>query len=261
MVNHGDRQMDGDRMVIELEGVAMAFGEKEVLRGIDLSIVRGETITVMGSSGVGKSVLLKLLVGILKPVSGKILVDGEDIVPMSEGSLNRVRGKFGMLFQGAALFDSMNVFENVAYPLMVGGTPPDDQVKVRVAEKLAMVGLEGTEELLPGELSGGMKKRVGLARAIVRDPEIILYDEPTTGLDPANIVKIVELMVKLQREITGLTSIVVTHDMESAFAVSDRLALLCDGKICAVGEKEEFVHSPVEAVREFLEGRAGNKMR
>ena len=243
-------------IVIEFKGVYKSFGDNQVLRGLDLAIRRGEVITIMGRSGTGKSVLLKLLIGLMKPDEGQILVEGQDIVPLSEKSLNKIRSKFGFLFQGAALFDSLTVGENVAYPLRVGPAvcDSDEEMERIVTEKLSMVGLKGIEGLLPEALSGGMKKRVALARAIARGPNYILYDEPTTGLDPTNVNKIIDLMLKLQGEVPGLTSVVVTHDLDSAFKVSDRLAFLAGGKIVAIGGKEEILNSPVAIVRSFLAG-------
>lgn len=250
-----DEKIKLDQILIEFRQVFKSFGVKEVLCGLDLSVRRGETITIMGGSGTGKSVLLKLLVGLLKPEAGSILVEDRNIVPMAEEELNKVRMKFGMVFQSSALFDSLTVMENVAYPLKLAGELLLHKIEEKVAWSLEMVGMAGTEGLLPEELSGGMKKRVALARAIVRNPNIILYDEPTTGLDPANVNKILELILTLQKNISGLTSIVVTHDIESAFKVSNRLALLAQGRIVAVGTKEELLGSHQEAVENFLEGR------
>lgn len=244
-----------DQILIEFQQVFKSFGDNQVLSGLDLSVRRGETLTIMGGSGTGKSVLLKLLVGILKPEAGAILVEDRDIVSISEEELNKVRMKFGMVFQSSALFDSLTVKENVAYPLKLEGSLLSQKIEEKVAESLELVGMAGTEELLPEELSGGMKKRVAIARAIVRDPRIILYDEPTTGLDPGNVNKITELILSLQRKIAGLTSMVVTHDTESAFKVSNRLALLAQGRIVAVGTKEELLESHLALVENFLEGR------
>ena len=244
-----------DQVLIQFQQVFKSFGDNQVLRGLDLSVRRGETLTIMGGSGTGKSVLLKLLVGILKPEAGAILVEDRDIVSISEEELNKARMKFGMVFQSSALFDSLTVKENVTYPLKLEGSLLSQKIEEKVAESLELVGMAGTEALLPEELSGGMKKRVAIARAIVRDPRIILYDEPTTGLDPGNVNKITELILSLQRKIAGLTSMVVTHDTESAFKVSNRLALLAQGKIVAVGTKEELLESHLALVENFLEGR------
>ena len=239
--------------IIRIEGVHKSFNGLEVLKGVDLSIREGEVITILGGSGVGKSVLLKLITGLEKPDRGRILVYGKDIVRMDEEGLIPIRRKMGMLFQGAALFDSLTAGENVAYPIREHFNLPEQEIQRRVREKLRLVGLEGVEDKMPAELSGGMKKRVALARAIAIDPEIILYDEPTTGLDPANAKRIVQLIAKLQKALRT-TSIVVTHDLQSAFAISDRLALLHKGRIVAVEEKETFSSSPHEAVRAFIAG-------
>ena len=239
--------------IIRIEGVHRSFSGLEVLKGVDLSIREGEVITILGGSGVGKSVLLKLITGLEKPDRGRILVYGKDIVRMDEEGLIPIRRKMGMLFQGAALFDSLTAGENVAYPIREHFNLPEQEIQRRVREKLRLVGLEGGEDKMPAELSGGMKKRVALARAIAIDPEIILYDEPTTGLDPANAKRIVQLIAELQKALRT-TSIVVTHDLQSAFAISDRLALLHKGRIVAVEEKETFSSSPHEAVRAFIAG-------
>jgi len=239
--------------IIRIEGIHKSFNGLEVLKGVDLSIREGEVITILGGSGVGKSVLLKLITGLEKPDRGRILVYGKDIVRMDEEGLIPIRRKMGMLFQGAALFDSLTAGENVAYPIREHFNLPEQEIQRRVREKLRLVGLEGVEDKMPAELSGGMKKRVALARAIAIDPEIILYDEPTTGLDPANAKRIVQLIAELQKALRT-TSIVVTHDLQSAFAISDRLALLHKGRIVAVEEKETFSSSPHEAVRAFIAG-------
>jgi phospholipid/cholesterol/gamma-HCH transport system ATP-binding protein len=205
----------------------------------------------LGGSGTGKSVLLKLISGLEKPDQGAIRIDNRDIVPLKEDDLVPIRRKIGMLFQGAALFDSLSTGENVAYPIREHFRVTEGEIQRIVGEKLQMVGLEGIEEKMPAELSGGMKKRVGLARAIAIDPEIILYDEPTTGLDPANTQRINQLIVELQR-ILKVTSIVVTHDLDSAYQVTDRLALLYRGRIAMTGTKEEFKASSIQEVQDFI---------
>jgi phospholipid/cholesterol/gamma-HCH transport system ATP-binding protein len=239
------------RSIIEIKGLYKSYNGLQVLQGVDLDIKRGETITILGGSGTGKSVLLKLIAGLEKPDQGAIRIDTRDISPLKEGELVPIRRKLGMLFQGAALFDSLSAGENVAYPIREHFRIPEEEVQRIVREKLGMVGLEGIEEKMPAELSGGMKKRVGLARAIAIDPEIILYDEPTTGLDPANTQRINQLIVELQR-ILKVTSIVVTHDLDSAYQVTDRLALLYRGRIAMKGTKEEFKTSPIQAVQDFI---------
>jgi phospholipid/cholesterol/gamma-HCH transport system ATP-binding protein len=239
------------RSIIEIKDLHKSFNSFNVLQGVDLDIKRGETITILGGSGTGKSVLLKLIAGLEKPEQGAIRIDNRDIVPLKEDELVPIRRKIGMLFQGAALFDSISTGENVAYPIREHFRFSEEEIQRIVGEKLRMVGLEGIEEKMPAELSGGMKKRVGLARAIAIDPEIILYDEPTTGLDPANTQRINQLIVELQR-ILKVTSIVVTHDLDSAYQVTDRLALLHQGRIAMTGTKKEFEASPIQEVQDFI---------
>ena len=240
-----------NQSIIEIKDLHKSFNNFQVLQGLDLGIKRGETITILGGSGTGKSVLLKLIAGLGKPNQGEIRIDKRDIVPLKEDELVPIRRKIGMLFQGAALFDSLSTGENVAYPIREHFRIPEGEIQRIVREKLHMVGLEGIEEKMPAELSGGMKKRVGLARAIAIDPEIILYDEPTTGLDPANTQRINQLIVELQR-VLKVTSIVVTHDLDSAYQVTDRLALLHRGRIAMKGTKEEFEASPIQEVQDFI---------
>src|SRR5438094_6382863 len=206
---------------VSFEDVHKAFGTKEVLQGITFGIRRGETMVVLGGSGSGKSVLIRHIIGLHRPDRGRVVVDGENIVDYDEEALTPVRKKVAMLFQGGALFDSMSVLENVAYGLREHTNLPDERIREIVRAKLALVGLEGVEGLMPSELSGGMKKRVALARSIAMDPQCILYDEPTTGLDPVTANTINDLMRNLQRRLE-VTSVVVTHDIESAFFVGDR---------------------------------------
>jgi phospholipid/cholesterol/gamma-HCH transport system ATP-binding protein len=241
-------------MAVEFRGVWKAFGRLQVLAGLDLAIRPHETITIIGGSGTGKTVLLKLIVGLLKPEAGQILVDGADVAPLREDELVGVRRRIGFLFQGAALFDSLTVGENVAYPLREHTQKDDAQIAARVREVLALVGLDGVEGKEPAALSGGTRKRVGLARAVALAPSLVLYDEPTTGLDPQNAEKINELIRDLQRKL-GVTSVVVTHDMHSAFKVSDRIAMLRDGRIAALGSPEELQRSTQEFVQDFIAGR------
>ncbi len=240
--------------VVEFRGVRKAFGRLQVLAGLDLQVRRHETLTIIGGSGTGKTVILRLVVGLLKPEAGQILVEGEDIVPLAEEQLFRVRRGIGFLFQGAALFDSLTVSENVAYPLREHSRMDDAKVAARVREVLGLVGLDGVEDKAPAALSGGMRKRVGLARAIALAPSLILYDEPTTGLDPQNVEKINELIRDLQGKL-GVTSVVVTHDMHSAFKVSDRIAMLRGGRIAALGTPAELQESKQEFVQDFIAGR------
>ena len=241
--------------VLALESVAKSFDGNSVLRGLDLEISRGETLTILGGSGIGKSVTLKILIGLLRVDSGHVRYHGRDVTGLDEPSWIEVRRHFGMVFQGSALFDSLSVLENVAYPLREHTDKSDAEIRRVVAQKLALVGLEGIEDLLPAELSGGMRKRVGVARAVAMDPEIILYDEPTTGLDPANARRIAELIRSLQRQLS-VTSVIVTHDLSLCFSVSDRIGLLHEGSIVQLDTPQALRLEPVEAVREFLEGAA-----
>jgi phospholipid/cholesterol/gamma-HCH transport system ATP-binding protein len=242
-----------DGVLIELDGVYKAFNRQPVLRGVDLSINAGETFTILGGSGSGKSVCLKHMIGLMRPDRGRVRVLGTDITELPEHQLVDVRTAVSMIFQSAALFDSLSVFENVAYPLREHRRWSEDQITQRVAESLAAVGLSGVERKMPAELSGGMRKRVGVARGVALEPRVILYDEPTTGLDPANQRRIGELIRELQREL-HVTSVIVTHELELCFAVSDRVALLKDGRIAAQGAAEEMRESQQADVRAFLDG-------
>ena len=239
--------------VIEFRQIHKSFNRTAVLAGMDLAIWPAETVTIIGGSGIGKSVTLKLIVGLLKPEAGQILVEGEDVVPLTEDQFIRVRKKIGMVFQGSALFDSMSVGENIAYPLREHTSMSEEEIRQRIGETLRLVGLEGIEDKDPTELSGGMRKRVALARAIALAPRIILYDEPTTGLDPTNTEKINELIVDMDEKL-GVTSVVVTHDMRSAFKISDRIALLYQGKIAFAGTPGEVESSDLPLVRQFIAG-------
>ena len=240
---------------IVIEGVSKSFGPKQVLTETDLLINKGETLVVIGRSGEGKSVLLKHIVRLLEPDAGRIWVEGEEISEMEMSELMEMRKKFGFLFQGAALFDSMNVCKNVGLMLEEHSGWSMDKIKDRACECLALVGLTDSDDKLPSELSGGMKKRAALARAIVMEPEYILYDEPTTGLDPITGDAINDLIIKLQKEL-GVTSIVVTHDMASAFKVADRMAMLSRGKIVFTGTVDEVRNTDHPMVRQFIEGNS-----
>lgn len=240
---------------IVVQDVHKRFGPKVVLDGCDLTIPKGETLVIIGRSGMGKSVLLKHIVRLLEPDAGRIWVEGQEITSLSRGPLMELRKKFGMLFQGAALFDSMTICENIGLILKEHTDWSDDRIRRRACECLEMVGLVGTEDKLPSALSGGMKKRAGLARAIVMEPQYILYDEPTTGLDPITADAINDLIIKLQREL-NVTSIVVTHDMPSAYKVGDRMVMLNDGRIIYDGSVDEVRSADHAAVRQFIEGRA-----
>lgn len=241
---------------IELHNVAKSFGDKHVLRGVNLSIAPRESLVVIGGSGTGKSVLLKSILSILRPEKGSIKIDGEETVGLSGSKRDAHLAKFGMLFQGAALFDSLPVWQNVAFKLLQAEHMPRKQAKERAIETLASVGLTpDVSELSPSELSGGMQKRVGLARAIVSNPEIVFFDEPTTGLDPIMADVINELIVKCVRE-RGITALSITHDMASARKIADRIAMLHEGRIIWEGAKSEIDNSGNPYVDQFIHGRA-----
>lgn len=237
--------------LIEFAGVRKAFGEKVIYEDLTLSVQRGETLTILGGSGTGKSVMLKLLIGLVRADSGSIRFDGQELVGLQEAALLPVRRRISMLFQGGALFDSLSVGENVAYPLREHLHLSEAELRDRVAQKLAQVGLPGIEHMRPAELSGGMRKRVAIARAIAADPEVLLYDEPTTGLDPINTRRINELIRTIQRDL-HVTSLVVTHDMASAFMVSDRMAMLSDRRIRATLPRDAFRESQDPAIHDFV---------
>jgi phospholipid/cholesterol/gamma-HCH transport system ATP-binding protein len=241
--------------MIEIKDVFKSFRDNQVLQGVDLTIKKGETMVIIGRSGCGKSVLLKLIMGLLKPDSGRILVNGDDVTSLNDKELSQLRQKFGMLFQASALFDSMTVDENVGLGLIEHTSLPEEEINRKVMEKLKMVGLSGVGEKKPAELSGGMNKRVGLARAIAMDPDFVLYDEPTTGLDPIMADVINDLIIRL-RNTLSITSIAVTHDMVSAYKIADRIAMLYDGKIIFVGTSEEVKNTSDPTVRQFVEGMA-----
>ncbi|HSI36730.1 MAG: ABC transporter ATP-binding protein [Phycisphaerae bacterium] len=242
--------------LIELRNVSKAFGRLVVLDDLSLSIEAGHSVVIIGASGTGKSVLLKHIVGLLRPDSGEVYFDDHRIDTLSESHLMDVRQRFGFLFQMGALFDSNTVGENIAFPLIEHTHKSPDEVKQLVAEKLAMVGLPGIEQKMPAQLSGGQRKRVALARAIALGPEVILYDEPTTGLDPVRSDVINQLIVKLQKELK-VTSITVTHDMASAFKIADRIVMLHEGKIKFDGTPAEIQASADPIIKQFVSGEAG----
>lgn len=244
--------------MIEARNLDKSFGAHQVLQRVSFRIGKGESVVIIGRSGGGKSVLLKHLVALLKPDAGQVLIEGEDIVPLNERQLLRVRRKFGMLFQGAALFDSMTVAENIAFAFRSERSLPADEVSRRVAEVLEMVDMPGIQDKMPSELSGGMRKRVGLARAIVYEPEIVLYDEPTTGLDPIASDSIDHLILRV-RDRLEVTSVVVTHDMRSARRLGQRILMLHDKQIYATGTPDEIFNSKDPVVRQFVEGVADPK--
>ena len=239
--------------MIEVCDLEKSFGRNKVLDSVSFSIDKGESVVIMGRSGGGKSVLLKHLIALLKPDAGKVLIDQQNIVPLNERQLLAVRHRFGMLFQGAALFDSMTVAENIAFAFRRDRSLPENEIAERVAHVLELVDLPGIEEKNPSELSGGMRKRVGLARAIVYHPEIVLYDEPTTGLDPIASDSIDKLILRV-RDRLHVTTVVVTHDMRSARRVGKRILMLHERKIYAAGTPEEIFNSTDPIVRQFVEG-------
>lgn len=239
--------------MIEIINLCKSFNGHQVLDNLNLNINTGETTVIIGRSGCGKSVLLKHIIGLLKPDSGQVLIDGKDVAKMDEKELNLLRMRFGMLFQGAALFDSLNVLENVAFGMLEHTASSEEDIKKHVKESLALVGLKGIEDKKPSELSGGMRKRVGLARAICLRPEIILYDEPTTGVDPIMGDAINDLIVELHNKLK-ITSIAVTHDMTSAYKIASRIAMLYNGKIIIVGTPEEVKSTKDPIVRQFITG-------
>jgi phospholipid/cholesterol/gamma-HCH transport system ATP-binding protein len=254
-----DRTEDGSqrdpRWQIRVRGLNKTFGPQHVLRGVDLDIERGKTNIIIGGSGTGKSVLMKHLMGLLKPEAGHIWVDSVDMVPMNDVEIAKMRRKFGMVFQYAALFDSMNVVENIAFPLIERYHLSNDEIMNRVRDllkRLDLANVPGIEKKFPAELSGGQRKRVGLARALIDRPEILLYDEPTTGLDPV-ATKNVDEMISRTADEFGVTSVVISHDMASTFRIGDRISMLYDGKILITGTSEELMASHHAALREFIE--------
>ena len=237
--------------IVSLRDIDKAFGSNVVFEQLNLDIQQGEILTLLGGSGCGKSVLLKMILGLTDWQHGQVIVDGTDITDLDEDAMLPVRRKVGMLFQGGALFDSLDVRENIAYPLRERGVHDETKISERVAEVLEMVALPGVEAKLPAELSGGMRKRVALARAIAEVPKVIMYDEPTTGLDPINVRRISELIVDIAGRLKT-TAIVVTHDMASAFMISDRLAMIAERRVVEVAPTDAFRHSHNPIVREFL---------
>jgi phospholipid/cholesterol/gamma-HCH transport system ATP-binding protein len=241
--------------MIEIIDLHKSFGSLQVLRGASLTVEKGESMTVIGGSGSGKSVLLKHIIGLLFPDRGRVIVAGQVLNDLDEFGLNELRKKFGMLFQMAALFDSLTVWENVGFSLKQHTKLSDDKIRKIATEKLALVGLKDIEDKMPVELSGGMKKRVGLARAIAMDAEIILYDEPTTGLDPISADSINDLIIDLRKKL-GVTSVAITHDMHSAYKISDRIAMLYKGEILETGTPEQIKSSTNPIVQQFITGSA-----
>ena len=241
--------------MIEVRALMKTIGEQEILRGVDFRVGKGETLVIIGRSGGGKSVLLKHLVGLMQPDSGEIRIDGENILGLNERKLAAIRLKVGILFQGGALFDSMTVQENIAFPLREAGERDAKVIRERVAEMLDVIEMEGQQDKMPVNLSGGMKKRVGLARAIIRRPSCVLYDEPTAGLDPV-VSDSINLLIRRLQERFHVTSIVVTHDMKSAFHIADHIAYLHQGRIHFYGTSEELQRSSDPLIQDFLLGRS-----
>jgi len=241
--------------MLTVRDLTKTIGTQEVLRGVDLDVARGETLAIIGRSGGGKSVLLKHLVGLMEPDSGEIWVEDQNIIGLSERQLGAIRQKIGILFQGAALFDSMTVAENIAFPLREAGERDPKVLREKVREMLDVVELEGQEEKMPVSLSGGMKKRVGLARSIIRRPKCVLYDEPTSGLDPVVSDSINRLIRRLQERL-GMTSIVVTHDMKSAFDVANHVAYLHEGRIYFYGTPNQLQQTSDPLLQDFMLGRS-----
>jgi phospholipid/cholesterol/gamma-HCH transport system ATP-binding protein len=242
--------------LFEVRGLRKAFGRQVVLNGLDIDIFAGEVITIIGESGSGKSILLKAMMGLLDIDEGTIRFDGEDVAGQTEQQWMQTRRRIGMLFQESALFDSLDVYENVAYALREQTTMTEEEIATRVGETLALVGLPGIETMAPSDLSGGMRKRVALARAVAVRPEVVFYDEPAEGLDPINVTRVNRLLLGLQKSL-NVTSVVVTHNLKAAFAISDRLALIHDGVVAATGAPDAFLESADPVVREFI----GDRMR
>ncbi|HBB17823.1 MAG: ABC transporter ATP-binding protein [Syntrophus sp. RIFOXYC2_FULL_54_9] len=246
--------------MIKLVDLHKSFRTQKVLDGLDLEIEAGKTTVIIGRSGGGKSVLLKHIIGLIRPDSGEVLIDGTDITRLGDRDLNEIRKKFGMLFQEAALFDSMTVGENVAFPLREHTRMKEEDIRRTVADRLNAVGLTGVEEKMPSELSGGMRKRVGLARAIAMQPQIVLFDEPTTGLDPVMTEAINRLIIETQKNF-NLTAVVISHDIQSIFTVGHRIAMLYEGKIIAYGTPEELKASRNPVIVQFLAGSIDGPIR
>lgn len=246
--------------MIKLVNVCKSFGKQKVLDGLDLDIEAGKITMIIGRSGGGKSVLLKHIIGLLRPDSGEVLIDRVDITKLGDRDLNEIRKKFGMLFQEAALFDSMTVGENVAFPLREHTRMKEREIRETVADRLRAVGLTGVEEKMPSELSGGMRKRVGLARAIAMHPQIVLFDEPTTGLDPVMTEAINRLIIDTQKQF-NFTCVVISHDIQSIFEIGDRIAMLYEGKIIEYGTPEELRASRNPVIVQFLAGSIDGPIR
>jgi phospholipid/cholesterol/gamma-HCH transport system ATP-binding protein len=252
--------MNGQKTIIKLLNISKNFGNRKVLDNISLEVFAGETLVIIGRSGVGKSTILKHIAGLLAPDAGEVWVDGQELTRQKEAEVNELRKKMGVVFQYAALFDSLTVFENVAFRLLRDFRMPMAEAVEVVKKKLELVGLkDNLLDLKPAQLSGGMRKRVGLARAIAVDPEIILYDEPTSGLDPVSSEAINDLILEMQKKL-GVTSVVVTHDMHSAYKVANRIAMIYDGKIIGTGTPEEIKQSQDPYIHQFVTGSVEGPM-
>lgn len=249
-----NQEIPTKKPLIEIRGIHKSFGKKVVHRGIDLDIYPGEVLALMGGSGCGKSVLLRMIVGLEKPDRGTITFNGQHIEKLSEESLVPIRKKIAYVFQYGALFDSFSIEENLAYPLTEHTDLGQDAIHEKVIQTLDRLGLKGTENMYPSDLSGGMQRRVGVARSIIMNPEVILYDEPTTGLDPFNTQQILKIMLQLKKQ--GATSVLVTHDMHAIFSVTDRIAFLKDGEILALGTRDEIQNSSIKEVNNFIHGES-----
>lgn len=247
--------MDQEQPAIRLRGLKKAFGTFHVLRGLDLDIPRGKTTVVIGLSGAGKSVLLKIIMGLIPPDEGTVEIGGQDITKLRESERRQIRGRFGYVFQNGALFDSMNVYDNVAFPLVEHTKLTEAEIRKRVLAAMESVGLEAHGSKMPSNLSGGMRKRASLARALVRDPEFLLYDEPTTGLDPIRTASIDQLIADTQAHNPNLTSVVISHDMAATFRIAHKVAMLMDGVIVTEGAPQDVAKSPDARVQQFIEGR------
>lgn len=241
--------------MVELRDLHKSFGDNQVLRGVSLTVARGESIVIVGGSGTGKSVTLRHVIGLVRPDQGHVIIEGKDLCCLAPFELNRVRRRFGMSFQEGALFDSMSVFENIAFPLRRHTKKTEKEIHARVEECLDLVHLEGVESKRPSELSGGMRRRVGFARAISLEPEILLFDEPTTGLDPVISAIVAELIVEMDHRL-HVTTMTITHDMKVAFRIADRVAMIHQGRIIENGTPDEFRNSSNPIVQQFITGRA-----
>ena len=246
--------------MISIENVSKAYGERQILRDCTIRVERGESLVVIGASGTGKSTLLRTIIGLVSPDAGTVTIDGQDVHDLDPAGLAAMRGRMGYLFQSGALINWLTVGENVALPLKETKKAQDDEIEERVEHALGLVGLHGTRDLMPSQLSGGMRKRAGLARSIVTRPEIILYDEPTTGLDPVTAHIIDQLIVDM-REKLGVTSVVVSHDMEGVYRVADRVAMLYDGRVIATGSPDDFKDAADPIVRQFVHGALDGPIR